>query len=304
MKQIKIGNAFETSAIGLGVMRIAALDVTAAEAAVCAAVDSGITFIDHADIYGGGQSEAIFGEVLRRNPGLRGRIALQDKCGICKGYYDASRAHILEAVDGSLKRLGVDYLDTLLLHRPDALMEPEEVAEAFSRLQQSGKVRFFGVSNENAAQIELLSRWMPGRILINQLQFSVAHTILVDEGMNVNIHSAHASVMSGGVLDYCRLKGITIQAWSPFQYGMFEGTFIGSDRYPELNAALKDLAGQYGVTDGAIAIAWILRHPAGIQALVGSMNPRRIRDIAAAGDICLTRQEWYRLYLAAGNPLP
>ena len=304
MKQIMIGNAFQASAIGLGVMRIADLDIARAEAVVCAAVDNGITFIDHADIYGGGRSESLFGEVLRRNPGLRERITLQDKCGICKGYYDASCAHILEAVDGSLKRLGVDYVDALLLHRPDALMEPEEVAEAFNRLQQAGKVRFFGVSNENAAQIELLNRYMPGKILINQLQFGLAHTILVDEGVNVNIHSSHAGVRSGGVLDYCRLMGITIQAWSPFQYGMFKGPFLGSDKYPELNAAVRELADQYDVTPEAIAIAWILRHPAGIQALVGSMNPQRIKAIAAAGDMQLTRQEWYRLYLAAGNPLP
>ncbi len=304
MKRIKIGNRFEASTVALGAMRMARLSVSDAEKVVMTALESGIDLVDHADIYGGGESERLFGEVLRRNPWMREKIILQDKVGICKGHYDASREHILEAVDGSLERLGVDHLDVLLLHRPDALMEPEEVAEAFTRLRTQGKVHYFGVSNENAAQIELLNRLMPGEILIDQLQFSVAHTILVDEGMNVNIHSAHAQVLSGGVLDYCRLKGITIQAWSPFQYGMFEGMFLGSDRYPELNAALKDIAGKYGVSDAAIAVAWILRHPANIQAIVGSMNPRHLKDAVAGGSVHLTRPEWYRLYLAAGNPLP
>ena len=304
MKRIKIGNRFEAGAIALGAMRIAPLSVQEAEKVVLTAFEQGIDFVDHADIYGGGQSEERFGEVLKRNPGLREKLILQDKVGICKGHYDASREHILEAVNGSLKRLGVEHLDALLLHRPDALMEPEEVAEAFTRLQAAGKVRFFGVSNQNAAQIELLSRYMPGRILINQLQFSLCHTILVDEGVNVNMHSSHAQVLSGGVLDYCRLNDITIQAWSPFQYGMFEGVFLGSDRYPELNAALREIAEKYSVTDSAIAAAWILRHPANMQVLAGSMNPQRLKDIAAGGDVRITRQEWYRLYLAAGNPLP
>ena len=304
MKRIKIGNRCEASAIALGAMRIAPLSVQEAEKVVLTAFEQGIDFVDHADIYGCGQSEERFGEVLKRNPGLREKLILQDKVGICKGHYDASREHILEAVNGSLKRLGVEHLDVLLLHRPDALMEPEEVAEAFTRLQAAGKVRFFGVSNQNAAQIELLSRYMPGRILINQLQFSLCHTILVDEGVNVNMHSSHAQVLSGGVLDYCRLNDITNLAWSPFQYGMFVGVFLGSDRYPELNAALREIAEKYSVTDSAIAAAWILRHPANMQVLAGSMNPQRLKDIAAGGDVRITRQEWYRLYLAAGNPLP
>lgn len=304
MKRIKIGNKFEASNIALGAMRMAGMSVEDAEKAVLTAVDCGIDFVDHADIYGGGESEEIFSKILKRNPGLREKIVLQDKCGICKGYYDASCAHILEAVDGCLKRLDVDYLDTLLLHRPDALMEPEEVAEAFTRLQQTGKVRFFGISNENPAQIELLSRYMPGRIIINQLQFSLCHSILVDEGVNVNLHSTHAQVKDGGALDYCRLHDITIQAWSPFQYGFFEGVFLGSDKYPELNAVIREMAEKYQVTDSAIAVAWILRHPAHIQVIAGSMNPRRLKDIAAGSDIELSRQDWYRLYLAAGNPLP
>lgn len=304
MKKLTLGKVLPGSAIALGCMRMAALDYTAADKVVHVALENGIDFFDHADIYGGGASEEIFGRVLKNNPGMRDKIVLQSKCGICDGYYDASREHILEAADGILKRLGVDHLDSLLLHRPDALMEPEEVAEAFETLHRAGKVRYFGVSNENAGQLELLERAMPGRIIINQLQFSMAHTGMVDAGMNVNIHSDHAVVRDGAVLDYCRLHDITIQAWSPFQYGMFEGVFLGCEKYAELNAEIRKVAEAHGVSDTAIAVAWIMRHPAGIQTIVGSMNPRRIADIATAQNVSLTRQEWYRLYLAAGNPLP
>jgi len=304
MKRIKIGNKFEASAIALGAMRMAGMTVEDAEQVVLTSYECGVDFVDHADIYGGGESEEIFGKVLKRNPGLREKLIVQDKVGICKGHYDASYEHIIEAANGCLKRLGVDYIDTLLLHRPDALMQPEEVAEAYDRLQAEGKVRFFGVSNENAAQLQLLEKYMPGRIIINQLQFSMAHSILVDEGVNVNIHSEHAQVLSGGVLDYCRLKDITIQAWSPFQYGMFKGVFLGSELYPELNAVVKEMAEKYGVTDSAIAVAWILRHPANIQVIAGSMKPQRLKDICAGGDVVLSRQDWYKLYLSAGNPLP
>ena len=304
MKRLLLGGILPASAIGLGCMRMAALSAKEADQVVHTALDNGIDFFDHADIYGGGACEERFGQVLRDNPGLRDKIVLQGKCGICRGYYDASKAHILEAADGILSRLGVDHLDSLLLHRPDALMEPEEVAEAFETLHRAGKVRYFGVSNENAAQLQLLEKAMPGRIVINQMQFSLAHTPMVDEGVNVNIHSDHAIVRDGGVLDYCRLHGITLQAWSPFQYGMFEGVFLGSDKYPELNVAVGEIAEAHAVTDSAIAVAWILRHPAKIQVLAGSMNPRRIADIARGADVELSRQEWYRLYLSAGNPLP
>ena len=304
MKRISIGKRFEAGAIALGVMRMAGLSDADAEAAVMTAVDCGIDLIDNADIYGGGESECALARVFRRNPGLRERIVLQDKVGICEGYYDASCEHIVTAAEGCLSRLEVDSLDTLLLHRPDALMQPEEVAEAFTRLRDQGKARYFGVSNANPAQIELLNRYMPGEIIINQLQFSLCHSILVDEGLNVNLNSAHAQVLDGNALDYCRLRDITIQAWSPFQFGFFGGVFLGSDQYPALNREIDTLAEQYRVTNSAIAAAWILRHPANIQVIAGSMNPRRIRDIAAASEVTLTRPEWYRLYLAAGNPLP
>lgn len=304
MDKLRLGNRIRTGAIALGCMRIARMERKAAEKLVFTALDHGIDLFDHADIYGGGESEVVFGRVLADNPGLRDKMAVQGKVGICKGYYDASKEHIIEAVEGSLKRLGVDYLDTLLLHRPDALMEPEEVAGAVRALKDAGKIRVFGVSNENAAQIALLSRYLPGEIAINQLQFSLAHTPLIDAGVNVNMHTDHAVVRAGGTLDFCRLHEITIQAWSPFQYGMFEGVFIGSEKYPELNKVLDELAAEKGVTPSAIAIAWILRHPARIQAIVGTTNPTRVADISKAYDISISRQQWYRLYLAAGNPLP
>lgn len=304
MKKLLLGKRMSSSAIALGCMRIASMDVKDAERLIMTAVDNGIELFDHADIYGGGKSEAIFGEILRRNPLLRAKMQIQTKCGICKGYYDASREHIIEAVEGSLARLGVEQLDALLLHRPDALTEPEEVAAAVRALKDAGKIRIFGVSNHNAGQIALLRRYIPGEIAINQMQFSVAHTPMVDAGINVNVHSAHATVKDGGTLDFCRLNDITIQAWSPFQYGMFEGVFLKSEKYPELNRVLEELAQKKSVTPAAVAVAWIMRHPAGIQTIVGTTNPERLKDICEASNISLSRQEWYQLYLSAGNPLP
>lgn len=305
MKKIALGSTVLRSApIAFGCMRMAGLEVEKAERMVNLAVEQGIDLFDHADIYGGGESERLFAKVLKRNPGLRDKMLVQSKCGICKGYYDASKAHILEAVDGILSRLELDSIDILLLHRPDALMEPEEVAEAFGELERTGKVRYFGVSNENAAQMALLQKHMPQKIVINQLQFGMAHTGMVDAGVNVNIHSDHAVVRDGGVLDYCRLNDVTIQAWSPFQYGMFEGVFLGCEKYKALNEEIAKIAAEKGVTDSAVAVAWIMRHPAHIQTIVGTMNEKRLADICKAFDVELTRQEWYRLYLAAGNPLP
>ncbi len=304
MKELLLGGVLPVSPIALGCMRMASLTEEEAEKVILTSLSCGVSFFDHADIYGGGRSEEIFGSVLRRHPGLREKMILQSKCGICRGFYDASAEHIIRSAEGILSRLGVDYLDTLLLHRPDALMEPEEVAKAFEQLHRTGKVRYFGVSNQNSLQLALLEKEMPGRILIDQLQFGLAHTGMVDAGINVNIHSDHAVVRDGLVLDYCRLHGITVQAWSPFQYGMFEGVFLKASKYRTLNDEIAKVSGQYGITDSATAIAWILRHPAGIQAIIGSMNPDRIAEIAKAQEVTLSRQDWYRLYLAAGNPLP
>ena len=292
------------SEISLGCMRIAGMSKQEIAALVHTAMDEGINFFDHADIYGGGQSEAKFAEALEMNAGLREKMLLQSKCGIRQGFWDFSKAHILEAVDGSLMRLQTDYLDVLLLHRPDALVEPEEVAEAFTSLHESGKVRYFGVSNQNPMQIELLRKYVKQDLIINQLQFSITNTGMIDQGMNVNMEIDASVDRDGSILDYCRLHDITIQPWSPFQYGFFEGVFLDNEKFPELNKKIDALAAEKGVTNTAIAIAWILRHPARMQPIIGTTNAQRVKDACKASDITLTRQEWYEIYLAAGNKLP
>ncbi len=235
-------------------------------------------------------------------------MLLQTKCGIRRGervgYYDFSKAYILDCVDKSLQRLRTDYIDVLLLHRPDTLMEPEEVAEAFEILHESGKVKYFGVSNMNPYQMELLGKSFGRRLLINQLQLSAAHTGMIDAGINVNTGFPGAVDRDGGILEYCRLKDVTIQAWSPFQYGFFEGVFLNSDKFPELNRKINEIAARKGVTNSAIAVAWILRHPAKIQPVVGTTNAARLADICKASEAALSREEWYEIYLAAGNKLP
>ena len=294
------------SRVAQGCMRIGNLEEQALDRLVKSDLGQGINFFDHADIYGGGECEKRFGQLLKANPGLRDRMLIQTKCGIRPGSYDFSKAHILSAVEGSLTRLGVERVDYLLLHRPDALMEPEEVAEAFDALHRAGKVRFFGVSNHNPLQMELLSRALPEALSlrIDQLQLSLTNTTMIDAGINVNMENAGAVNRDGSVLDYCRLKGITIQPWSPLQYGFFEGVFLGSEKYPELNRKLTEIAGRYGITETGLAIAWLLRHPARMQPIVGSVNPERMADIARAADVTITHDEWYELYRASGKQLP
>ena len=305
MKRIKIANSdLNVSEISLGCMRIAEMSQPEIARLIHTALEEGIDFFDHADIYGGGQSEEKFSAALDMNPTLREQMVLQTKCGIRRGFFDFSKEHILNAVDGSLKRLRTDYVDVLLLHRPDALVEPEEVAEAFTILESSGKVRYFGVSNQNPMQIELLSKYLKQKILFNQLQLSITNTGMIDAGINVNMEIDPSIDRDGGILDYCRLKEITIQPWSPFQYGFFEGVFLDNDKFPELNAAIDALAAAKGVTNSAIAIAWILRHPARMQPIVGTTRPERVKEICKASDIKLSRQEWYEIYRAAGNTLP
>ena len=304
MKQILIGGKIPASAISLGCMRISGMSKKDAEKLLRTAIDEGINFFDHADIYGGGKSEEVFADALSDTPSLRDKILIQSKCAIHDGIYDFSKEHILKSVEGSLKRLKTDHLDFLLLHRPDTLMEPEEVAEAFSQLKSSGKVLHFGVSNQKPLQMELLNRCLDEKLLVNQLQLSLCHTGMMDSGLNVNMQIDRARDLDGSVLEYCRLNQVTIQAWSPFQYGFFEGVFIGNEKFPELNKALDRLAEQYNVTPSAIAIAWILRHPAKIQAILGTTNAQRVKDICKASEVELTRMEWYELYKAAGNQLP
>lgn len=273
------------------------------------ALELGLNFFDHADIYGGGACESLFAQAAGMCPSVREKMILQSKCGIRRDpgketYFDFSKEYILKSVDGILKRLQTEYLDILLLHRPDALVEPEEVAEAFDELSRAGKVRYFGVSNEKPMQIELLQKYVKNKLVINQLQFSITNATMVSNGINVNMANESAVDRDGSVLDYCRLHDITIQPWSPFQYGFFEGVFLGNPKFEALNKQIGMLAEKYGVTDSAIAIAWILRHPANMQPVLGSTNPERIRAIAKAMDITLTREDWYGIYCAAGNVLP
>jgi predicted oxidoreductase len=305
MKYIKVPNSdMNASEISLGCMRISTMANQDISTLIHTALDQGINFFDHADIYGGGKSEEKFSEALGMNASLREKMLLQTKCGIRQGYFDFSKTHILEAVDGSLKRLRTDYVDVLLLHRPDTLVEPEEVAEAFTQLQKSGKVKNFGVSNQNPMQIELLRKFVKQPILFNQLQFSIMNTTMVDAGLNVNMEDEPAVNRDGSILDYCRLHDIIIQPWSPFQYGFFEGVFLDNDKFPELNQKIDELATAKGVTNTAIAIAWILRHPARMQPIIGTTNAGRVKDICKASDVTLTRPEWYEVYRAAGNRLP
>ncbi|HEX7065469.1 MAG TPA: aldo/keto reductase [Bacillales bacterium] len=305
MRKIDLGNSgLAVSEISLGCMRIHELDKKDAAYVIENAMDVGVDFFDHADIYGGGKSEEVFSEAINMNDDVREKMKLQTKCGIREGMFDFSKEHIVESVEGSLRRLKTDYVDSLLLHRPDALMEPAEVAEAFTELKGSGKVRHFGVSNQNPLQMALLKKELKEDLIVNQLQLSIVHTPMIDAGLNVNMQHDPAVVRDSNVLEYCRLHDITIQAWSPFQHGMIEGPFIGNVEFPEVNAKLQELAEEKGVTDSAIAIAWILRHPAKIQPIVGTMNPKRLKDIAEASNVELTRKEWYELYRAAGNDLP
>lgn len=268
------------------------------------ALQCGIRQFDHADIYGNGDSERLFAQALRTLGCERESIRLQSKCGIREGYYDSSASHILKSVDGILGRLDTDYLDILLLHRPDALMEPAEVAEAFSRLQASGKVRRFGVSNFRPMQIELLQSALEQPLCANQIQFGLAHAGPVDASLQANTRFDGGIDRDGSVIDYCRMNGLRVQAWSPLQFGRFEGNFLGHPDFAELNHDLNNMAQVYGVSAGAIAIAWILRHPANMQVLLGSTDPRRLQSLATATGIMLQREHWYALYRAAGNPLP
>ena len=302
MKTIPLGKSgLQVPTIAVGCMRMKSLNPAEAERFVGTALELGMHFFDHADIYGDGACEKIF---ARAYTGPREKIILQSKCGIRKGHYDFSKEHILSSVDGILARLNTDYLDVLLLHRPDALVEPEEVAEAFDALQASGKVKHFGVSNHNPGQMQLLQKYVKQPLAANQLQMSVAHASLVTRGTHVNMLDDGAVDRDGGALDFCRLHDITVQPWSPFQHGFFRGPFIGDRNFKELNTKLDELAQKYAADSTAIALAWLLRHPAKLQPVIGTMNLGRLASCAKAAEITLTREEWYALWLAAGNTLP
>lgn len=304
MRYIQVADGLNVPVIALGCMRIADMQVQDVAKLVETAVDSGVTFFDHADIYGGGKSEEVFGKAIAQTKGLREKIIIQSKCGIRKEMFDFSKEHIVSSVEGILKRLSTDYLDVLLLHRPDALMEPDEVAAAFDMLHQQGKVKHFGVSNQNPWHMELLKQSVRQPLLFNQLQMSLMFTGMVDAGLNVNMKNPPSVDHDGGILPYCQLNGVTIQAWSPYQYGFFEGVFVGNKKFPEVNKALDEVAEAHKVSPSAIATAWLLRHPVRMQVILGTTKAARVRDISRAADITLTRAEWYKLYLAAGNILP
>lgn len=306
MKMIWIDERrWNVPAIVVGCMRLGEMDGKSMNAFLHAALEQGANYFDHADIYAGGKSEEIFGQAVKEDSSIkREDLIIQSKCGICKGFYDLSKKHIIESVDGSLKRLQTDYLDVLLIHRPDALIEPEEVASAFDELEKSGKVRHFGVSNHKPMQIELLKRYIEQPLIINQLQFSLPVSNMVANGMEVNMETEGSIDRDGSVLDYSRLHDMTIQAWSPFQMPNWQGCFLGNDAYADLNEKIEVLAETYGTSATAIAAAWIFRHPAGMQLITGTTKQERLKEIIASSDIVLTREEWYQLYLAAGHLLP
>ena len=303
MHVIDLGKSgLKVPTVAVGCMRISNMNEREVSAFIDTALSNGANFFDHADIYGGGKSEEVFGKAISHS--TRENIFIQTKCGIRNGQYDFSYDHIVSSVEGSLKRLGTEYIDVLLLHRPDALMEPEEVARAFSHLKETGQVRNFGVSNHNPYQIRLLQKAVDMPLCVNQLQFGVMHTPMVNSGINVNMYNEAGINRDGSVLDFCRLENITIQPWSPMQYGFFEGSFIDNDKFPELNEVLEKTGNKYGVSKTTIAIAWILRHPAKMQPITGTTNLTRLVDCLKGSEIQITRDEWYEIYRAAGNKLP
>lgn len=308
MRYIKFGERQkEISEVVLGLMRISEMTVDQVEDLIESALAVGINAFDIADCYGHGKCEQVLGEVLKRRPDLREKMWIQSKCGIRMEeftYFDFSKEHILEAVDGILERLNVDYIDSLLLHRPDALMEPAEIAEAFDLLKSQGKVIDFGVSNQNPMMMALIQKDVNQPLVANQLQLSAAFTPSFDAGFHVNMKQEAGIVRDSSIFEYCRLHDVVIQAWSVLQFDYFGGVFLGSEKYPELNHVLNRLAEKYHVSPSAVAIAWVLRYPAKMQAVIGTTKKARVAEAAKAAEIQLTRKEWYEIYLAAGNDLP
>ena len=303
MKKIKLGKSdLNVTEIALGCMRMDKLKLEDAAEVIETAYSEGINFYDHADIYGGGESEKRFSDALKKTAIKREDIFLQSKAGIRSGFYDFSRKHIVETVEASLKRLDTDYLDVFLLHRPDALVEPEEVAEAFDHLHSSGKVKQFGVSNHSPLQIELLKKYVDQELVANQLQFSVMHTGMVDAGVHVNTKHENSIDHDRAILDYSRLNDMTVQPWSPV-HGE-KGVFLNNPEYQQLNDKLTEVGEKYDLDNEAMAIAWLLRHPAQMQVILGTMTPDRIRNYSSASGVKITREEWYSIYRAAGNSVP
>lgn len=308
MRYITLGqDDKELSEIVLGMMRIEDKSVKEVEELVETALSVGINAFDLADIYGRGRCEELLGLVLKNRPDLREEMWIQSKCGIRIEeftYFDFSKDYIIKSVDGILQRLKIDHLDSLLLHRPDALMESDQVAEAFDLLYKQGKVRDFGVSNQNPMMMELLKKDVKQPLAVNQLQLSAAFTPGFESGFHVNMEDSQAAMRDGSIFEYCQLHDVVIQAWSVLQFGYFKGNFVGNEKFQALNQVLDRLAIKYGVSSSTIAISWILRYPAKMQAVVGTTNPKHLREVSQAANFSLTRKEWYEIYLAAGNNLP
>ncbi|EIA01214.1 aldo/keto reductase family oxidoreductase [Streptococcus pneumoniae] len=308
MRYITLGqDDKELSEIVLGMMRIKDKSVKEVEELVETALSVGINAFDLADIYGRGRCEELLGLVLKNHPDLREKMWIQSKCGIRIEeftYFDFSKDYIIKSVDGILQRLKINHLDSLLLHRPDALMESDQVAEAFNLLYKQGKVRDFGVSNQNPMMMELLKKDVKQPLAVNQLQLSAAFTPGFESAFHVNMEDSQAAMRDGSIFEYCQLHDVVIQAWSVLQFGYFKGNFVGNEKFQALNQVLDRLAIKYGVTSSTIAISWILRYPAKMQAVVGTTNPKHLREVSRAANFSLTRKEWYEIYLAAGNNLP
>ncbi|WP_026909329.1 aldo/keto reductase [Paucisalibacillus globulus] len=290
-------------------------DILKAEKAIDAALSNGITMFDHADIYTIGKAEKVFGEILKSRPELRKDIVLQSKCGIRfaddknPGRYDFSKNYILDSVDGILKRLNTEYLDILLLHRPDPLMEPEEVAEAFETLKKTGKVNHFGVSNMSASQIQFLNAYCSEPMIVNQLNMSLKHIDWLEQGILVNQQEGTGVNFPDGTMEYCRLADVQIQAWAPLANGIYSGRTIENPSESELATIelVKKLALEKETSTEAIVLGWLMRHPAMIQPVIGTTNPERIQkcqDAIRQAEL-MTREEWYSLYTASrGARLP
>lgn len=299
------GTDMKASRLALGCMRIGNKSVEEVEELVKTALDCGINFFDHADIYGGGSSEKVFGEVLKKHPEWREKMYIQSKCGIVPGkMYDFSQSHILKCVEESLTNLHTDYLDVLLLHRPDVLMDPEEVARTFDILHASGKVRYFGVSNMNPMQIRLIKKFCKQPIVIDQVQFNLVNASMIDCGINVNMDNNEAVMRDGSLLEYCYLHDITIQPWSILQASWEKGTFLNHPDYQELNDKLEEMGKKYDLDKASMSLAWILRLPCRMQPIAGTTSPEHLRSLVKACDVKISREDFYALYLAGGRMLP